>query len=70
MIIFINEVKCNKNLLPRVNLELLTFFIAADFQVFGVFRNPQAGRQGFLLGGVHGLNKQHYHYCSITAIPK
>jgi len=52
MIIFKNEVKCNKNLLPRVNLELLTFFIAADFQVFGVFRNPQAGRQGFLLGGV------------------
>jgi len=52
MIIFKNEVKCNKNLLPRVNLELLTSFIAADFQVFGVFRNPQAGRQGFLLGGV------------------
>ena len=41
MIIFKNEVKCNKILLPRVNLELLTFLIAADFRVFGV-----------LLGGI------------------
>ena len=41
--------RCIKNLLPWANFP---FFFAADFWVFGVFKNPSAGRTGFLLGDV------------------
>ena len=41
------------NLQKHMKKSLKIFVAAKFFQVFGVFRNPSAGRQGFLLGGVH-----------------
>jgi hypothetical protein len=47
MIIFKNEVKCNKNLLPRVNLELLTFLSLLIFKFLEFSETRKLGDRVF-----------------------